>query len=70
MFANKEELSLKFFFTNFVCSLSKFGVDLIVPLFEEKATLHTYVNMAVVFQSSITGPTLIGSWFVSGGNGK
>lgn len=49
MFANKEELSLKFFFTNFVCSLSKFGVDLIVPLFEEKATLHTCVNMAVVF---------------------
>lgn len=49
MFANKEKLSLKFFFTNSVCSLSEFGVDLIAPVFEEKATLHTCVNMVVVF---------------------
>lgn len=49
MFANKKKLYLKLFFTNFVFSLSEFGVDLIAPVFEEKATLHTCVNMLVVF---------------------
>ena len=70
MFANKKKLYLKFFFTNFVFSWSEFGVDLIAPVFEEKASPHACVNMLVVFQSSITGLTLIGSWFVSGGSGK